>query len=270
MSLSENIRKFRTEAGYTQEQLAEMLGVSSQAVSKWERSETYPDGALLVPLANALGASLDELFDNCDTPHRSVMTEILRMVSSCSRDDAFKLGRIICWQIERGMFGGKAGFDPHELEYNRNSSTITGDRGFTWVSNGDAPFFALFEEREGGWSNAIGDGEQIRSAFECLGHADTMKAILYLYKQENNFVFESAFLGKECGFDSEQTECVLGDLKLLGICRDVELDLEGEKRTLWTAWQKQLIIGLMVMAKELFFNGTYSLQAESRERPYLR
>lgn len=270
MSLSDNIKKFRLNAGYTQEQLAEVLGISSQAVSKWERSETYPDGALLVPLAKALGASLDELFDNGDTPLRSVMAVISRSVSSCSRDDVFKLGRMICWQIERGMFGVKTGFDPHELEYNRNSSTITGDHGFTWVSNGDAPFFALFEEREEGWGNTIGDGEQIRNVFECLGRADTIKAIMYLYKQEEGFVFDPAFLGKECGFNVEQTERVLRDMKFLGVCHDAELELDGEKRTLWTVWQKQLIIALMVVAKELLFKGTYSMQSESRARPYLR
>lgn len=60
MSLSENIKKARLERKLTQEQLAEKLGVSPQAVSKWETSETYPDGALLVSLSNALGVSLDE------------------------------------------------------------------------------------------------------------------------------------------------------------------------------------------------------------------
>ena len=64
MSLSETIKKYRLEKGYTQEQLGAALGLSAQAVSKWETSETYPDGALLVPLANTLGVSLDTLFGN--------------------------------------------------------------------------------------------------------------------------------------------------------------------------------------------------------------
>ena len=51
MCLSENIKNFRLKKDLTQEQLASRLGVSAQAVSKWERSETYPDGALLVSLS---------------------------------------------------------------------------------------------------------------------------------------------------------------------------------------------------------------------------
>ena len=64
MSLARNIRKFRLERNMTQEQLASILGVSAQAVSKWETSETYPDGGLLVSIAGALDVSLDVLFDN--------------------------------------------------------------------------------------------------------------------------------------------------------------------------------------------------------------
>lgn len=63
MCLSENIKNFRLKKDLTQEQLASRLGVSAQAVSKWERSDTYPDGALLVSLSRELGASLDELFE---------------------------------------------------------------------------------------------------------------------------------------------------------------------------------------------------------------
>ena len=64
MSLSQNLKNLRVKKNMTQEQLANILGVSAQAVSKWETSETYPDGALLVPIANALDVSLDILFDN--------------------------------------------------------------------------------------------------------------------------------------------------------------------------------------------------------------
>ena len=59
MSFSQNIKRLRTEKNLTQEQLAASLGISAQAVSKWETSETYPDGALLVPLANELGVSVE-------------------------------------------------------------------------------------------------------------------------------------------------------------------------------------------------------------------
>lgn len=61
MTIGTNIKRLRTVKGITQEQLAESMGVSCAAVSKWERNETYPDITLLQPLAYYFGVTLDEL-----------------------------------------------------------------------------------------------------------------------------------------------------------------------------------------------------------------
>ena len=63
VKLAENIKKFRKEKGYTQRELADMLGVSVQAISKWETEMGAPDISQIVPLAFALEISTDELFD---------------------------------------------------------------------------------------------------------------------------------------------------------------------------------------------------------------
>ena len=54
------IAALRKSRGLTQNDLGERLGVSFQAVSKWERSEALPDTALLVELAEALEARMTE------------------------------------------------------------------------------------------------------------------------------------------------------------------------------------------------------------------
>lgn len=59
--ISENIKRLRREKNITQEKLAEHLNVSTQAVSKWERNETYPDITMILPLASYFGVSTDEL-----------------------------------------------------------------------------------------------------------------------------------------------------------------------------------------------------------------
>lgn len=53
--------QYRKQAGFSQEELAEKIGVSRQAVSKWERSEASPDTDNLVELSKLYGVSLDEL-----------------------------------------------------------------------------------------------------------------------------------------------------------------------------------------------------------------
>ena len=59
--LSEQLKKLRREKGNTQEDLANHLGISTQAVSKWEREEGYPDITLLPAIASYYNVSVDDL-----------------------------------------------------------------------------------------------------------------------------------------------------------------------------------------------------------------
>lgn len=60
-NFAENLSILRRRAGYTQESLAEALGVSRQAVGKWESGQGFPEAVTLVTLADLLGCSLDQL-----------------------------------------------------------------------------------------------------------------------------------------------------------------------------------------------------------------
>ncbi|MDD4796384.1 MAG: helix-turn-helix transcriptional regulator [Eubacteriales bacterium] len=59
--LAENLKALRKGAGLTQDDVAQMLGVSPQSVSNWERADTYPDITLLPALANLFQTSIDAL-----------------------------------------------------------------------------------------------------------------------------------------------------------------------------------------------------------------
>lgn len=61
MSFCENLIQTRKLRGMTQEELAEKLDISRQAVSKWENGESVPDMDKLIRLGDVLGVSLDEL-----------------------------------------------------------------------------------------------------------------------------------------------------------------------------------------------------------------
>ncbi len=61
VEIAQRLAARRKQAGLSQEALAEQLGVSRQAVSKWERSESSPDTDNLIALAQLYGVSLDEL-----------------------------------------------------------------------------------------------------------------------------------------------------------------------------------------------------------------
>ena len=63
MSVGENIAYFRKKLGLTQEMLSERIGVTAQAVSKWENGVTNPDISLLPRISEALGIGIGDLFD---------------------------------------------------------------------------------------------------------------------------------------------------------------------------------------------------------------
>ena len=64
IELANRLTKLRKEHGYSQEDLADKLGVSRQAVSKWERAEATPDMDNLIELAKIYEISLDEIVGN--------------------------------------------------------------------------------------------------------------------------------------------------------------------------------------------------------------
>ncbi|MEG2288822.1 MAG: helix-turn-helix transcriptional regulator [Clostridium sp.] len=64
MNFGEKLQKIRKDKGLSQEQLAGLLNVSRQAVSKWESGQTYPELDKLITLSDLFNISLDELVKN--------------------------------------------------------------------------------------------------------------------------------------------------------------------------------------------------------------
>ncbi len=72
-SMGSIIRRLRKERGLTQEELSELLGVTFQAVSKWENDTGMPDISQVVPLANIFGVTTDTIFGtNISNPNEDI------------------------------------------------------------------------------------------------------------------------------------------------------------------------------------------------------
>ena len=71
------IKNLREKKGLTQTELAEVLGVSSKAVSKWETAKGLPDISLIEPLANALSVSVMELMTGDTVINKNISSNIL-------------------------------------------------------------------------------------------------------------------------------------------------------------------------------------------------
>ena len=274
MSLSANIKRLRLEKDMTQEQLATKLGVSAQAVSKWETSETYPDGALLIPLANELEVSLDELFGNDSVTMADISSKIVKLIHNTEAKERFNVARDIGWQIERGLFNCRMEiekkYDPNEIKNQKNASYILDDNGFTIVSNGKEPFFSIFPQPAEGYGNFLNDKDDLQKIFAALSHTDTMNALIYLYHKNENYVFESDVLAKDCDIPSNRIEDVLNELFFLKLVWKQNITINGKARTLYSSKPSHKIIALFIMAKEIGYKGAYSLQSHIRNTPFIK
>lgn len=72
------IKNLREKKGLTQTELADILGVSSKAVSKWETAKGLPDISLIEPLADALSVSVTELMTGNTVINKNKSSNILR------------------------------------------------------------------------------------------------------------------------------------------------------------------------------------------------
>lgn len=77
------IQQKRKDAGLTQAQLADRLGVTAPAVNRWEKDLSFPDAALLAPLARCLKTDLNELFsfyDSLSAKERELIVDKARVM----------------------------------------------------------------------------------------------------------------------------------------------------------------------------------------------
>ena len=82
--LEKNLRRLRKEAGITQAQLAYKLGVSFQAVSRWETGSAYPDITLLPELAAAFHVTVDTLLGITEARENDISVVVAELRAACS------------------------------------------------------------------------------------------------------------------------------------------------------------------------------------------
>jgi transcriptional regulator with XRE-family HTH domain len=74
---STQLKKYRKNNGYTQKQLAEAVGVTQQAVAKWETDKASPDPEMLQKISSILNVTVDSLLDGATPKDKSKMPKDL-------------------------------------------------------------------------------------------------------------------------------------------------------------------------------------------------
>ena len=148
MSFSENLKVLREEKNISQEQLAELLNVSRQAVSKWENDGGYPETEKLIQIAQKLDVSLDALLldqqfidgagDDLKNDTANIVFPVNRTISIKSKEGEY-ISAFYKFRIRKILLAKKEG--PHCLLSGTNSSEFL--RGDNSVEVG---WYASYED----------------------------------------------------------------------------------------------------------------------------
>ena len=90
MDIGVVIKKYRKEAGMTQEEMANRLGVTTPAVNKWENSNSKPDIELLAPIARLFDISLDTLLSFHEYLSDTEIEEIIRKMDRMFSEEGYE------------------------------------------------------------------------------------------------------------------------------------------------------------------------------------
>lgn len=118
--LAENLYRLRRQRGLSQEQLAQELGVSRQAISKWEQSSAMPESEKLVLIAQFFGVTLDQLVNDLpETPSKPY-------IETEKKKSEFTAGLLLCGTGILGLlfWGLFSLFAPKVSEQISEASTI--------------------------------------------------------------------------------------------------------------------------------------------------
>ena len=264
-AIGQQIKKFRTEKGLTQEQLGELVGVTTQAVSKWERGGV-PDAELLPSLSRALGVSIDALFGQ---EERSAPFALAKKLSCMNREDAFRYAFNLCWAMMLGLHPAtKDTPDDYLLTFFSSIqqqenippfSTIYFDQGLlTSRTNLHFNHFFFMLEPDGGLRSQLTDLDAIRRLFAALSDPDTLKILLYLYTRLNT-PLASSLISQNTGLSLQEVDRHMAVLCQVGCAsRKAIATAEGEIYS-YMFVQESAVVALLCLADQIRLNDEHNI-----------
>ncbi len=186
-TIGQQIKKYRIERGYTQEKLGGLIGVTTQAVSKWERGSSMPDAELIPHIAQSLGVSIDALYGS---EEQNLSVQLAQKLCHMSKNEAYRRAFELCWTIQVGLLGEPSavelfvnrGFTESD-KANDHFAKLIHDSGITLSRLSPQPqyFFLLKEPEEGGILSQLESLDSLQKVFALFADKNVLKIICYLY-----------------------------------------------------------------------------------------
>ena len=250
-SIGQNIASLRHERQAKQEELANYVGVSAQAVSKWENGG-MPDTDLLPKIADFFGTSIDALFGRKPMESGYLWQTL---VASTSEDQTLERSFEICEKLLQAIDSGDAANEPEpiKLDDDLTSQFISIQRkcGFAKIAiTKDIPYFLLlpdfFEKKA-----KLFDLASLPDLFADLGDHRFFETIVYLMGRESNKAFSSNLISKKLGFSQDETYAIIEKLRRYCLLSSTTVEIDEEEITMYKVEWPQSFCAMIRFAREL-------------------
>jgi len=277
--LNEKICALRKERGLTQEQLGHMVGVSAQAVSKWEKGGA-PDVELLPVLAEKLGVTIDALFGLEGGTKINVETAVSSWLFSFpERERMDRLCRLVWSSVKCFLPGGvempkmdylKSCRASQEHEDQIMYSQLGGGGGLLMdVHAEDMSFVTLWPEPKEGYAAYFAPMEDYRRLFTLLARPGCLELIEELYRRKPKY-FIPEVVSKRLDLSHETVIQMLEEFEKLHILWSMELELEEGEVKAYQLAEPISLVPFLFTAQSLMQTGLNYMYLYEDDNPLLR
>ncbi|MBD5114415.1 MAG: helix-turn-helix transcriptional regulator [Ruminococcaceae bacterium] len=269
------LKNLRKSKGITQEQLAEAVGVSPQAVSKWEMNG-YPDTPLLPMIADYLGVTIDELFGN-KMENIAIENRVMECIKNLPREEQFK--KIM--DMERAALCGLVGLneyycydenwrdekdDPFDKDSNPSFSQIESDNGFVQIRLGKKLNYCLvMPEYENGYDDLLRYNEEFIKLYRFFSIPNALRAMYFFAGNTINTYFTVNSVMSALGIDKKNAEEIIKGMTELSFANEASLNTGSGEKSIYHYVAGINFISFMMFSYNLLnMPRSYSLQSGQR------
>lgn len=253
-NIGKNIARLRKEKNISQEELGKAVGISGQAVSKWE-SGGSPDIEMLESVADYFSVSIDCLFDRKVNDYSDFETELANSIIN-TEEYSEKFSKIFdyCFSLQKSLLGEPAGIRVPEILKEQNGSPIKSQilcgEGLSLMGISDAiNYFLLLPKADAKFLETIKFKDEYVNLLKILSEPEILKALFLLYSIPCK-PFTAKLFVNELKVSADQSQSIIDKIHSIGLIESFPIELDNESKQGYKFVPDPIFVGIIVLLEE--------------------
>ncbi len=253
-TLGTTIAKLRRERQIKQEELANFVGVSVQAVSKWENGG-MPDTELLPKIADFFHISIDTLFARDVIATGSLWNTVFEAVHSVPAEEEMDKVMEICMLLVNALSTDDPKEEPSELSLDEETTavllSVRNGQGVSVAHKSTLSSYFLHLPPFSDTDAVLFRNKNYPALFRDLADESFFEAVRFLMTRESHRSFSPKLLTRQLGFSDELAETVLEKLANYHLISKETVEMDDEQITMYKYNHSISFTAMLNFAKEL-------------------